>query len=58
MIPYHQKVGIEEITDLSFHIPDKLINEFNPFVDKLNFYKLSNIINFRVNIRLKSMLNI
>ena len=35
-----------------------LVNEFNPNVEKLNFDKMSNMINFRVFIRPKSMLSI
>ena len=34
------------------------MNEFNPFVDKLNFNKMSNMINFGVYIWLKSMLSV
>ena len=34
------------------------IYEFNPFVDKMNFDKMSNMINFRINIWTESMLSI
>ena len=34
------------------------VNEFNPFVEKLEFDKMPNIINFWVNKRSKSMLSI
>ena len=34
------------------------LNEFNSFIDKLNFDKMPNMINFCVNIRQKSILSI
>ena len=48
-------MGIGEITDISLNIQGKLIN---PYVDKLNSDKMPYMNNFRVNIRLKSILSI
>ena len=34
------------------------MNKFNPLIDKLNFDKMSSMVNFGVNIKLKSMLSV
>ena len=55
MIPYFSKyAGIEEKIDLIF----KAHFLFGPFVEKLNFDTMPNLINFRTNIKTKSILSI